>query len=198
MKTAMAAVSVTILLLSVPAAASDGREEKPFAAGGHIRLDLSAGDYIVKAGRADRIAVEWRTPSDASPARISITTDNGGKTATVLTSGPHNNFKVVIEVPSLSDLNLNVSAGDLRVLGITGNKNLGSWAGDIDVDVPRSEDYRRVDVHVTAGDISAPSFGGAASGLFRSFTWNGPGQYTLQIRLTAGDVRLYATATDDR
>jgi hypothetical protein len=184
--------------LSATAGANDGRDERPFDAGGQIRFDLSAGDYTIKAGRTDRILVEWRTPADDSRGRVSITADAGRKTATVLTNGPRNNFNVLIEIPSMSDVRVNLSAGDLRVLGITGDKDLGSWAGDIDVDVPRAEDYGHVDARVTAGDITAPSFGAARSGLFRSFAWDGPGRYTLRVRLTAGDLRLYPAEAASR
>lgn len=198
MARALIVVSAWMLLLSAPARASQGRDEKPFVAGGQIRLDLSAGDYTIKAGRPDRVVVEWRTPSDDSQVRVSITADAAGKTATILTDGPHNNVKVAIEVPSVSDLTLSLSAGDIRVLGIAGNKDLGSWAGDIDIDVPHPEDYRHVDARVIAGDITARSFGTALSGLFRSFSWNGPGRYTLRVRLTAGDLRLYPAETSER
>ncbi len=191
MKRAFAAASVSVVLLTAPVWANQGQQERPFVAGGQIRLDLSAGDYTIKAGRADRILVEWRTSSDDSQVRVSIAADAAAKTATILTDGPHNNVKVVIEVPSVSDLRLNLSAGDIRVIGITGNKDLGSWAGDIDIDVPHPEEYGHVDVRVIAGDITAQSFGAARSGLFRSFSWDGPGRYTLRVRLTAGDLRLF-------
>jgi hypothetical protein len=43
---------------------------------------------------------------------------------------------------------------------------------------------------VTAGDLNASAFDVKKGGLFRSFSWKGPGTYKLDVRLTAGDLRL--------
>jgi hypothetical protein len=108
----------------------------------------------------------------------------------VRTTGPRNGFEVVIEVPARTDLNVDLTAGDLRIEGITGNKDVGSWAGNIVIDVGRADEYARVDASVKAGDISAVPFNARKGGLFRSFTWKGPGQYTLKVNLTAGNLVL--------
>ncbi len=188
-------VAFLLLLLSRVAWANQGSAEKAFVSAGQIHLNLSAGDYTIKAGRPDRIRVEWRTPCE-EPGRVAIDADTDRKTATIATDGSH--ITVVIEVPSVSNLRVDLSAGDLRVTGITGNKDLSSWAGDIDVEVQHPDDYRSVNARVTAGDITARQFGVALGGLFRSFSWNGPGQYALRVRLTAGDLRLYPAETPAR
>jgi hypothetical protein len=43
---------------------------------------------------------------------------------------------------------------------------------------------------VTAGDLDASAFDVKQNGLFRSFSWKGPGRYTLTVQLTAGNLRL--------
>lgn len=50
--------------------------------------------------------------------------------------------------------------------------------------------YAFIDTAVKAGDIRARTLNVSTGGLFRSFTWNGPGRHTLRVRLTAGNVRL--------
>jgi hypothetical protein len=180
---------VGMLALAAAAAAEQGTSERPFASGGRVRLDLSAGAYTVRAGRGDRIQVQWETQQgDGSQVKADLQVN--GATATVRTTGPRNGFKVVIEVPARTDLNVDLTAGDLRIEGITGNKDVGSWAGNIVIDVGRADEYARVDASVKAGDISAVPFNARKGGLFRSFTWKGPGQYTLKVNLTAGNLVL--------
>ncbi len=179
------------LLVPLVAAAQTGSVERPFVAGGQVRMDLSAADYTIEPGRDDRILIRWeaRSAEDASSVRVDI--QRRGSEATVTTHGPHNNLRMVVEVPARTDLKVDLSAGDLKLRGIEGNKDVGSWAGDISIDVVRAGDYGSVDAAVKAGDLMATAFKVSKSGLFRSFSWKGPGRYTLRVRLTAGDLRLY-------
>ncbi len=186
------AALVVLAASSAGAQAVKGSTEKPFVQGGRIKLNLSAGDYTIRAGKDDRILVSWDTGDPDEKGRASITADTKNKTATIVTNGPRGTFHVAIELPTRADLDVDVSAGNLRIEGITGNKKVGSWAGNVDIDVGRPEDYGRVDAAVKAGDLTASAFKVVKSGLFRSFSWQGPGHYTLDVRLTAGNLRLYA------
>jgi hypothetical protein len=97
---------------------------------------------------------------------------------------------VVVELPARTDLTTRLSAGGLNIHGVAGSKNIRVWAGDITIDVGRAEDYRTVEARVTAGDLSASAFRVSKGGLFRSFSWRGPGTYELSVHLTAGDLKL--------
>ncbi len=184
-------VVLAVVAASVHAQSVRGSAERAFIQGGRITLSLSAGDYTIRAGKDDRILVTWNTGDPDEKGQATITADTKNKTAKVVTDG--HGLKATIEVPARADLDVDLSAGDLRIDAITGNKKVGSWAGNIDIDVGRPEDYARVDAAVKAGDLTASAFNTTKSGLFRSFSWKGPGQYTLEVRLTAGDLRLYAT-----
>ena len=192
---AQALVVTSLLALAhVPGAAQGAGAadsvEKAFAKGGRIRFDLSAGDYTIRGGMIDAVKVRWQT-RDARDMR-SVRTDVtiSGATATVRTNGPRNNFRVQIDVPQRVDLDVELSAGDLTVRGVEGNKTLSMWAGDVTIDVGDPGQYRRVDATVRAGEISASPFGRSTGGLFRSLHWTGPGSYVLDARLTAGDLKL--------
>jgi hypothetical protein len=102
----------------------------------------------------------------------------------------HQNFHVRVEVPSCCDLRLRLTAGDVKIGPIEGNKDLFTRAGDLRVAVPRPEAYGRVKASVWAGDIHARAFGGEKSGLFRSFEWQGAGAYSLRASTWAGDITL--------
>jgi hypothetical protein len=117
-----------------------------------------------------------------------------GRKATLRSSGPRNHFAVTIRIPARSNLDVRLTAGDLHIEGIEGNKTIRSRAGDIDVDLVRSADYAHVTGSLWAGDLHAEPLGVSKGGLFRSFDWRGTGRYSLSVRLLAGDVRLYETA----
>ncbi len=182
----LAAMSV-----ATAATAQTGTVERPFVAGGQIRMDLSAADYTIAPGRDDRILVRWETRSADDASRVKVDIQRRGSEATITTHGPHNNLRMVVEIPARTDLHVDLSAGDLKIQGIEGSKDVGSWAGDISIDLVRANDYASVDAAVKAGDLTARPFKVSKGGLFRSFSWNGPGHYTLRVRLTAGDLTLY-------
>jgi hypothetical protein len=186
-------VVMGLLLVVAGPAAAQGSAERPFAPGGQVRIDLSAGAYTIQAGHDDRILVRWETSTPVEKESVKADIQPRGTDATVTISGPRNHFKAVIEVPGRSDLRVSISAGDLQIEGVTGNKEVESWAGRIDIDVGRPDDYASVRASVTAGELQAAPFNAGKGGLFRSFSWKGPGRYTLDVRLTAGDVRLRAS-----
>lgn len=164
--------------------------ERPFPRGGRIMMDLSAGSYTIRGGAVDSIRVRWETrdPRDMSSVRTDVVVT--GTNATLRTRGPKNNFKVSVDVPAVADIQLDLSAGELTLRGIEGNKSVSMWAGEVTVEVGDPQLYRRVDLTVRAGEIQASPFGATRGGLLRSFRWDGTGKYTLIARLFAGEVKL--------
>jgi hypothetical protein len=191
--------AASLLLLAGPALAGEPARhvtdalERPFAAGGRVRMELSAGDYEILAGDDDAIQVEWRVADVDQLRKVRVRADVDGSNAVIRSEGPSNHFSVTIHVPARSDLEVALTAGDLRVKGIEGNKEIRSRAGDIDVDLVHPEDYKRVAASLWAGDLRAEPLGISKGGLFRSFEWEGKGRYKLSVRLLAGDIRLYAS-----
>src|SRR5258708_7532855 len=153
--------------------------EKDFVSGGKIEITLESGGYDIRASSDNRIHVRW---NEASGARVKLTTN--GKSADLrVENTPHNNFHATIEVPALTDLRVRLTAGDLRVTGIKGDKDIEANAGNVNVSVGSSSDWGDVDASVTAGDISATPFAANKGGLFRSMRWKGPGKYRLHVQL---------------
>jgi hypothetical protein len=125
--------------------------------------------------------------------KVKATVDVRNQDATVTTDGPSSKgLRVIIQVPERSDLYVRLTAGDLRLEDIRGNKDIGLHAGDVRIDVGRAEDYHAVHASVWAGDIHAQPFHVTKGGLFRSFDWSGKGPYRLHAKLKAGDLRLYS------
>ena len=159
---------------------------KDFVSGGKVEMTLESGDYDIRASADNRIHVRW---NDASGARVKLTTN--GKSADLrVENTPNNNFHATIEVPALTDVRVRLTAGNVEMAGIKGDKDIAANAGNLNIRVGSSSDWGDVDASVTAGDVNAPAFKEVRGGLFRSFKWKGPGKYRLHVHLTAGDINL--------
>lgn len=177
--------------------ASDGLE-RPFGANGRITMDLSAGEYRISGSPDNRIRLRWSVRYASDLAKVKARADVHGAQAAITTDGPSNNFKVAIEVPARADLYIRLTAGDLAVKDVEGNKDIESHAGELDIDVGRADDYNRVDASVWAGEVQAAPYRITKGGLFRSFDWIGKGPYRLHARLKAGEIRLHSKFPSER
>ena len=182
----LAVLSVAPITLAAQTTGSPA--EKDFVSGGRIKMTLESGDYKILASSDNRIHVRWNEAS-ARGVQVKLTT-NGNSADVRVENTPDNNFHATIEVPALADLRIRLTAGDMSVTGIKGDKDIEIRAGDLSISVGNSSDWGDVDASVTAGDINASPFQASKGGLFRSFHWRGPGKYRLHVHLMAGDVNL--------
>jgi hypothetical protein len=182
-------------LVGSPAAQSSdaGRTlERQFASGGRISMSLSAGEYEIVGSPDGRIRLDWDVEDRDRLDEVRNTVDIRGADAKVSTDGPSNNFQVRIQVPSRSNLHIRLTAGELSIAGIEGDKDVELHAGELDIDVIRADDYHHVDAAIWAGELHANAFNVRKEGLFRSFDWSGKGRYRLHAHLKAGELRLNA------
>ena len=187
------AVALTVLAGSTRAyqASPTGQPvDEPFAKAGTIRMSLAAGDYRISGRVDERIRVAWRADKAEDAANLKAQAEIRGTSAVLSTSGFRNGVHFTIEVPSRSDIEIDLTAGDLDVRGIEGSKRIDTWAGDVSIDIGQPEQYRVVEASVRAGDLTAAPFKVSKGGLFRSFSWTGKGPYSLKVKLFAGDLTL--------
>lgn len=163
------------------------KAEKPFASGGKIEMQLEGGSYSIRPAATDQIRVAFG--ENAGNAQAVLTT-NGGQANVSIQNTPHSNFRATIEVPKTADLMVHLSGGELKMEPITGNKDVQSAGGDIEIGVSDPNEYSSVDASVKVGDLDGGPFGKSESGLSPHITWSGPGKYTLRATLGAGDLRL--------
>jgi hypothetical protein len=189
-------IVVASLALSVVASGQSMSDEhtieRPFSEGGIVTLNLSSGDYTVRAGTRDRVRVQWRAENledEKDVRKITVVSDVFDRVATIRTKGPTSHARFTIEVPPRSDVHLRVRAGDVRIEGVEGNKDVRMTAGDLYIDV-QPDSLRHVHASVSIGDLNARSLGIEKDGFKNSFDWFGDGQYTLDARLFVGDVHL--------
>jgi len=172
---------------SAEAAPPTPMADKAFVANGKIDLDLDGGAYEIKPSTDTHIRVAVSgTPGNA---KVDVAVD-GSHADVKIKDTPHSNFHAVVEVPPTTDVVVRLSGGELKMGAITGNKDVESYGGNVQIAVGDPADYARVDAAVKAGEISAPPFGGSKSGLMQEFTWAGSGKYTLRAHLGAGNLVL--------
>jgi hypothetical protein len=197
MRTLVIAALIGTALVAVPssqttqtARVSDSLE-RAFPTNGRIQMDLSAGEYRISGSRENRVRLEWRVRNPEELSQVRTRIDVRDRNASILTDGP-NHFKVDIQVPARADLYVRLTAGELTVDGIEGNKDIGLHAGEMNIDVGRPEDYKSVSASAWAGEVHASPYNQTKEGLFPSVDWTGKGPYRLEARLKAGEVRLHA------
>lgn len=104
----------------------------------------------------------------------------------------HNaNLKVRIEVPKKTNLRFHMGAGEVSVDGVSGDKDVDLYAGQIRILATAGGIYRRVDASVDIGDVKASAFGVERGGFFRSFTRKlDTGEYRLRAHVMTGEIDL--------
>jgi len=191
MRIALAGSLLAALAVGTAAQAPATSLERPFTAGGRVTMDLSAGEYEITGSSDNRVRLDWDA-DDRHDVDNRLTVQ--GTEARVSTDGPTNHFRVRIQVPARSNLYVRLTAGELTIKGIEGDKDVELHAGELDIDVVRPEDYGHVDAKIWAGEIHASAFRITKEGLFRSFDWNGTGKYRLHAHLKAGEMRLHSAS----
>jgi hypothetical protein len=188
--------SLALWLVLIPALVSgqrapDGSARQEFMSGGTIRLHLEAGGYTVTSSESENIVVTCNAHSEEQLKRIKIEIKRSISVADVYVSDtPSNNFRATIEIPRRSNLWARLSAGEMVVEDLEGDKNVRLLAGRIQIDVPHPEQYGHSDASVTTGSIESSAFAVSKGGLFRSFEQRGPGRFRLHAHVTAGEIDL--------
>jgi hypothetical protein len=165
--------------------------QQKFASGGTVHLHLESGGYTIAPADTDEVVVIWHARTDSQLKQVKVQIKAAGSRADVyVLNTPRNNFNATIEVPRRSHLWARLTAGELVVGVVEGDKDLELNAGRLEVDIPRPQDYGSRDASVTTGSIEASAFDVSKGGLFRSFRQHGPGRYRLHAYVIAGEIDL--------
>jgi DUF4097 and DUF4098 domain-containing protein YvlB len=162
-----------------------------------------AGLEIVGTDQA-RIHVSCTSGEEDDAQRIHIRLQGNQDDETLTIAGnlrKGNNVKVRIEVPRKTSLRVEMSAGEVKVEEIAGDKDINLYAGQITISSTRPWDYRSVDVSVSIGEVKAPVYGADKGGFFRGITKEtADGEYSLHAHVITGEIDLLggsARATTD-
>lgn len=182
---------VSLVTLQAQQNAYETDVQQAFISGGNIRLHLEAGGYTIRPSDANNIVVTYHANSEQERSAVKVKIKSTATSAEVyVTHTPRNNFQATIDVPRRSNLWARLSAGQLDVRDVEGDKDIELWAGELDLSVPHPEGYGHRDASVLAGSIEASAFNVSKGGMFRSFRENGPGTYRLHAHVTTGEINL--------
>jgi hypothetical protein len=171
--------------------ASEKSVQQKFISGAEIRMHLEAGGYTIAAGDSENIRVTYNARNEEQLRHVRVAIKRNPTSADVYVSDtPNGNFHATIEVPRRSNLWVRLSAGELVVEDVEGDKNLEVRAGRIQADIPHPEQYGHRDASVLTGSIAASAFEVSKGGLFRSFEQRGPGKYRLHAHVMTGEIAL--------
>jgi hypothetical protein len=161
-------------------------------ANSHLRLYLRSGDIQILARDDNKLSVRY-DGADTGHFRdlgIRFERSSDNSASVELHGGPDRDMHVTIEVPRNTSLFVRMSAGNLDLARIIGDKDVRLRAGELTIDLGDPNDYSRIHASVLSGGLEAPPLGESHGGLFRSFTRQGPGRFRLSAHVTAGDLTL--------
>jgi hypothetical protein len=195
------AVVVGLALLPLPntrpvaasvntADASSDPAEIQFMQGGTVALDLEAGNYDIVPSSDDKITVNYDVNGEKNSRLVRISSGVSGSDARIEVRSSSSNFHCEIAVPEKSNLFVRLSAGNLKVDGIEGSKDIEGQAGNLTIDVGDTAKYGPVYASVTSGNLQANPWSVQKSGLARSFSAKGSGPYGLHAHVSAGNLVL--------
>jgi len=157
-----------------------------FEAGRHLTMRLRAGDYEIVGVDSPGIRLKCTTENEPADVKISLAAGD-----LRVYGGSGHSVRIRIEIPRTTDLVIRLTAGDMSLTGITGDKDVEVRAGDLTISVDHPDEYRVAEGSVIAGDLRAGAFGINRDGLFRHFRKDNPkGRYRLHAELLAGDLTL--------
>ena len=165
--------------------------EADFSSGGEIRMHIRSGAIKIIGSDEKKIQVHYSGKNADQRKDVKVSLKTSGDVGELnISGGPRNEFEIEVEVPKSCNLYLRIPAGEVKVAGITGDKDVELSFGDLTVEVSKAEDYAHVDASVYSGDLDAEPFAISKGGLFRSFQKLGPGKYRLHAHVGAGELVL--------
>lgn len=162
-----------------------------FPSGSKLNVQLRSGDIRIVGREDNKITVRVDSKDWEKAKEVKVRFERSDSSAELkISGGPRNDLRITVEIPKATGLFVRMSAGQLELTDITGDKDLELHAGELIVGVGNPADYSHVEASVTTGDINAAPFGEDHGGLFRSFQKSGTGKYKLHAHVGAGDLTL--------
>ena len=202
MKTLRAATGAALLACNLAAlaqteAACGQTLDAPLRSRAVLIIDSRpAGLEIVGTDQeAIHLSCTVRDAENARDIRIRLSGNQDDSKLTITGGSLKNtNLQIRIEVPRKTSLRVQMSAGEVKVEEIAGDKDIDLYAGQISISSARPWDYRSVDLSVDIGEVKAPAYGEDKGGFFRAVTkQNVDGEYGLHAHVITGEIDLLGT-----
>jgi hypothetical protein len=194
------ALAFALLVLVLPVSAGNvkdivlaGKPHMEFDCPSNVPLHLHvrSGEILIVGTDDDKITVDLAGKNADKIQDVKGRLSVANNVAELhLTGGPKNDLQIIIHVPKNSDLTARISAGDVNVQNVTGNKDVELRAGELTIAVDKPEDYGHIDMSVNAGEVDAEIFGDSKGGLFRTISRDTAGKYRLHAHVGTGQLNI--------
>jgi hypothetical protein len=165
-----------------------------FPSNGSLRMHLQSGDFQVKGSDGNRIAVRMQGKNAGLAKNLTVRLKQSDHDADLrVFGGPRNELQMTIEIPKSTNLYVRMRGGDLKVLGVVGDKDVKLIGGDLTIETGDPQSYALVDASVRFGDVYADAFGDAKGWMGGTLRKEGSGKYKLRAHVFAGDLTLMAS-----
>jgi hypothetical protein len=187
-----ALIAILAALPVIATAQTSGSCARPFEAtvgSSEISMTLRSGDVTIAGSDTQKLRVicSVRYGHTAGDVHVSYAAAHLS-----VYGGDHDGVRYRIEIPRSINLRVKLTAGNLDISGVAGDKDIDLNAGNLTVAVGDSKSYRDVQARVLAGNIVASPFGAERNGLFRRLQYENPkGSYRLRAEILAGNLTLH-------
>ncbi len=162
------------------------------ASGSSVSLDLGSGDAkVTVVPSATEIVVTPESQVEEDLGKFRTQVHSTGSLTTVKITGPHNHTRYRVEIPSVANLRVHMTAGDLLIKGLASSADITLHAGDLNIELGASpQDFGPVDLSVKVGDLNASMFNADKGGFFRHFHETTTRKYKLKAHVGTGDLTV--------
>jgi len=196
MKRVVLAASIPFLISTWSFAQASGSCASPVTVPAQSGVSLSirslSSELDIVGGDQDSIRISCSLSDGGEPEGIHIRAERTGNQARILISGARtNNLHIRIEVPRKTGFRLRIPAGQVKVDGVSGDKDIDLHAGEVIVSNVDAVQYHSVHASVGIGEVRAAAFGADKGGFFRSFDKvTAGGAFSLRVHIMTGSVQL--------
>ncbi len=157
--------------------------------GNTLSLDLEAAGVAILPSEDGHVRTRFVGDKEPDLSGLRTRFKSAGNPAELrISHTPHQDFQFEIQVPKSISLILRMTAGEVKIQGVEGSKDLRLHAGEVTVHVGDPSTYGPVSASVWAGEIRPGPFGEGKEGLFRRFQHKGQGAHSLLVKVKAGEV----------
>jgi hypothetical protein len=157
--------------------------------GSALLLNLEAAGVSIVPSEDGHVRARYTGREERDLSRVRLRFEPSGRQAELrLSHTPNNDFQIELQVPRTIDLTLRMTAGEVTIQGVDGNKDFRLHAGEVTVRVGDPAAYGPVSASVWAGEVQPGPFGEPKEGLFKTFSREGQGRYSLHVKVKAGEV----------
>ncbi|HEY1806945.1 MAG TPA: hypothetical protein VGG42_00220 [Acidobacteriaceae bacterium] len=188
-------VTAAVLVCGTAYGETNGSCAQALEAPLHDRSTLTVQSFAtgikVVGTEGTTLRVTCTNAGDPHAVRFHLTGDPGHEQLTLQSDHHQDNLQIRIEVPHRTSFRLHMSAGEVTVNNVEGDKDIDLYAGQINIATGDVSDYRSVHASVDIGEVNASAWGVDKGGFFRSFTrTTADGEYRLYAHVLTGQIDL--------